>query len=75
MSDNTRELVGLVKRNLEARHGREWRRMISAEVQRALVGHEVLMLVLSWRGSNQIPLADIQALAQASFKALDKEGP
>lgn len=46
--------------------GRDWRRMISRDVQEAILSHEVLGIVLSWHEPERINAAKVQDIARAA---------
>lgn len=48
------------------RWGRDWRAMLSRDVQAALVADAVLNVVLSWEEPERIPASKVQDIARAA---------
>ncbi len=67
------DLVKQIERALVTKYGKAWRRMLSPEVQKALVTHEAMLIVFGWLGADKTPAEDVKALVRAAWTTLCPE--
>lgn len=69
-STDTERLAKLAVERVAKRWGADWRRMISRDVQEAILSHEVLAIVLSWDEAERIPATKVQDIASTAHELL-----
>lgn len=63
----------LVEKGIVQRCGKDWRRFLVKDIQRAVVSDEILRMVLSWRMAERISATEVQRITRACLARIVPE--
>lgn len=68
----SKEMAKLVEESIVRKYGKDWRRLMVYEIQRAVVSHEALVISMSWRHKD-VAISDVHDLARAAWEHIVPE--